>query len=312
MQQALQQKLMELAKPALITKWLGMLLVVITLWILAKLIWLWVDAFTADYQLPNFSPQPRNNANQQVTQVSVNGIVQKHLFGDETAKPVEEPVQEVVAQETSLNLKLRGIYASDNEKKANAIIELAGGKQEVYFIGDKINGANNTSLHQVQPIKVILNRSGRLESLTLEQKEAGIVLSSRDQFEDRLERSIEDSGRAQKSVVDNPRVRKELNEIRQKLQTDPASLKDMMRWEPVMDNGQLQGVRISPGKSRRLFYELKLRRNDVVTSINGTPLSDPSQLLALQQEMATASEISLNVLRNGQPQDITIKLEEDK
>jgi general secretion pathway protein C len=113
-------------------------------------------------------------------------------------------------------------------------------------------------------------------------------------------------------VVDNPRIKRELSELRQKLQSDPSSLRDMMQWEPVMENGQIQGVKISPGKARQLFYELKLRRNDVVTNINGVPLNDPSQLLMLQQNLATASEVSLTILRDGQTQDITIKLDDNE
>ena len=281
-------------------------LLAIALYLLAKLVWLWVDAFTADYKIPPMAAKPSSQQNTQASQVSVDAIVNKHLFGDVNAAPVQQEVQQVEAEETRLPLKLRGIYASTNDKRASAIIEAGGGQQDVYFLGDKINGGRGAVLHQVQPTKVILNRNGQLESLTLEQEESAFSV------EEERTTAIESRAPAAKAgnlVVDNPRVTRELNEIRDKLQSDPASLKDLMRWQPVMENGVLQGVKISPGKARRLFHELKLRRNDVVTNINGIPLNDPSQLLMLQQNLTDATEISLTLLRDGQSQDLTVRLD---
>ena len=283
------------------------LFILVSLYLLAKLVWLWVDAFTAEYKIapvavPKAQPTLASN------NVSVDAVVSKHLFGDVTAKPVEQPVVEVAATETRLPLKLRGIYAATDDGKANAIIE-SGGNQEVYFIGDKIAGGRGAVLHQVQPTKVILNTSGQLESLTLEQEESVISMDRGPAQLRPDERGLEAGPKKSESiVVDNPRIQRELTDIRQKLQTDPASLKDMLRWEPVMENGMIQGVKISPVKARRLFYELKLRRNDIVTNINGIPLNDPAQLLMLKDTLASAQEVSLTLLRNGQPQDVTIQL----
>ncbi len=283
------------------------LLLVIGLYLLAKLVWLWVDAAVADYRIQ--APQQRSvarNTNSQ-SRVSVAAIKNKHLFGDATAKPVEkEEVVEEVTGETRLPLKLRGIYASDDKNKGSAIIESGGNNQGVYFIGETVQGAQGAVLHQVQANKVILNRNGTLESLTLEESESLIS----------MEREVEQPAmlpdtpaKGDSLVVDNARVKRELTELKQKLQSDPTSLKDMLRWQPVMENGMIKGVKISPGKARRLFYELKLRRNDIVTNINGIPLNDPSQLMMLQQNLANASEVSLTLLRNGESQDITVKLD---
>ncbi|NVJ59083.1 MAG: type II secretion system protein GspC [Gammaproteobacteria bacterium] len=282
------------------------LFILVSLYLLAKLVWLWADAFTADYKIaPVATPQERPTTT--TANVSVEAIVSKHLFGDVTAKPIEQPVVEVAATETRLPLKLRGIYASSEEDRASAIIE-SGGDQDVYFIGDKINGGRGAVLHQVQATKVILNTSGQLESLTLEQEDSVIAMDRGPAALKTDERAPAEGPKSENIVVDNPRIQQELTDIRKKLQTDPASLKDMLRWEPVMENGVIQGVKISPGKARRLFYELKLRRNDIVTNINGIPLNDPGQLLMLKDTLASAQEVSLTLLRNGQSQDVTIQL----
>lgn len=301
-------------KPEPWIKLAGALMLVLVTYMSAKLVWVWVDVVTADYAIKP-APVSRPTATSVSSRlVSVDAIVSKHLFGDATAKPVEQAVVEVAATETRLPLKLRGIYAADNEQRASAIIE-SGGNQEVYFLGDKITGGRGAVLHKVQATKVILNTNGQLESLTLEQEESVIsmepdrltsVASGRSGDEEDLPEKM------QGEVIDNPRIKRELGELREKLQSDPTSLRDMLQWEPVMENGQIQGVKISPGKARRLFYELKLRRNDVVTNINGVPLNDPSQLLMLQQNLATSDEVSLTILRNGQTQDITIRLNDNE
>ncbi len=310
MQPNTQQFVNQFAKPEPWVKLTSVFLLVASLYLAAKLVWLWVDAFSVDYRIPESQVTPSSSPSRS-SEVSVDAVVSKHLFGDVDARP-QEVVEErpVEAAETRLPLKLRGIYASEDDQRANAIIEVGGGQQEVYFIGDKIEGGSGATLHQVFATKVILNRNGQLESLTLEQEES--VISMQPDSAPKSLQGPKDEARSSAEVVDNPRIKRELGELKQKLQSDPGSLQDMLRWEPVMENGMLQGVRISPGKARRLFYELKLRRNDIVTNINGTPLSDPSQLLTLQQELSSASEISLSVLRNGQPQDITIKLNDAK
>ncbi len=280
----------------------------------AKLIWVWVEAFSADYTISAPSRPMIQSATTASNRINVDAALNYHVFGDEAAK--SEDVAVVVqpeATETRLPLKLRGIYAASEQDKANAIIEAAG-KQEVYFIGDSITGGSGAKLHEVLATKVLLNRMGQLESLTLEQEDSAFEVESTarpiiaEQDSDREEDDPKQEDEDPSQVVDNPRIKRELGELKQQLMSDPTSLNDLMRWEPVMENGELQGVKISPGKARRLFFDLKLRRNDIVTSINGVSLTDPSQLLGLQQSLGDATEVNLSIIRNGQPQDLSIKL----
>ncbi|NVK86817.1 MAG: type II secretion system protein GspC [Gammaproteobacteria bacterium] len=296
--------LQRLNKPEPWAKAIATLLVVVSLLLLAKLTWLWVDAFTADYTIS--PPTTTRTTNTTATnQVSVQAIVSKHLFGDVNAKPEEVAVIETAATETNLPLKLRGIYAFDDDARASAIIEVGGGDQEMYFIGETIKNARGAKLHQVLPTKVILNRSGQLESLTLEQEDSVISMDERKP----AILKTDDAKKDDRVVVDNPRIQRDLTDIRRKLETDPQSLMDMIRVEPVMENGVLQGVKIAPGKERRLFSQLQLRRNDIVTSINGIPLTDMSQLSALRESLTTAKEVNISLLRNGQAQEVVVRLD---
>ena len=54
----------------------------------------------------------------------------------------------------------------------------------------------------------------------------------------------------------------------------PGLLADVLRPQPVMDHGRMNGFRVYPGRNRAAFMRLGLRPGDQVTAINGTPLDD--------------------------------------
>ena len=75
-----------------------------------------------------------------------------------TSAPVDAP-------ETKLKLVLRGVFSSEDQDNARAIIADPRGKEEQYSIGDMLPG--NAELSEVHADKVILKRSGRYETLRL-------------------------------------------------------------------------------------------------------------------------------------------------
>lgn len=84
-----------------------------------------------------------------------------HLFGQAAAKrrlPREAP-------ETPLRLKLRGVFYTPGKSGGRAIIASAGGIEQQYAIGDRLPG--HARLRAVLKHKVIIERAGRLESLSL-------------------------------------------------------------------------------------------------------------------------------------------------
>lgn len=106
--------------------------------------------------------------NQQViTDRSYNltNIINAKLF---YIKPEEKTP--VVAKKTQLRLKLEGIIAAENnDELSRAIISANSKKSETYQVGDQINGTN-ASLNKVEADRVLLLRSGVIESLELERK----------------------------------------------------------------------------------------------------------------------------------------------
>ena len=91
-------------------------------------------------------------------------IVNAHLFGETQQQVVEKQV----APRTRLQLKLMGMVASDDPKRAVAVIAANNGPSQPYRIGEAIK-PSGAVLRAVEPEKVIIERSGRIESLYLER-----------------------------------------------------------------------------------------------------------------------------------------------
>ena len=79
-----------------------------------------------------------------------------------------------------------------------------------------------------------------------------------------------------------------------------------MRVTPHVEEGQVVGFRINPGRDRETFERLGLQAGDVVTDINGTVLDDPSRGLQVFEALGEATMANVTVLRNGVPQLIVI------
>lgn len=77
---------------------------------------------------------------------------------------------------------------------------------------------------------------------------------------------------------------------------------------PVMDHGKLTGYRIYPSGNPSAFNQLGLRPGDVVTSVNGIPLTDPAQSMRVLSSLKTSEQISIGLVRNGQVQTQVLQM----
>ena len=85
-------------------------------------------------------------------------------------------------------------------------------------------------------------------------------------------------------------------------------LQAIVRPIPLVQNGQLVGYRLTPGRDRRAFRRLGLERGDIVTAINGVQLHDPRQGIQLMQQLMQANRVSLLIQRDGQQLPLTLLL----
>lgn len=286
------------ANSSLLTKVIAALLLLLALYILAKLVWLWVD-----YNQPkNIQSTVQTATKSNKKKINVNKIVQMHLFGEANV----EPEVEDVSGETALNLKLIGVYVDSNDELSSAIIRSGGNKENVYWIGDKLKGVGSrkVELKKVEPLRVIIRNGNKNETLTLLEKLNKQVLNSK-------KRTAQKTDDANGKTIDkrrDSRLTKDLTDMRDKLSQSPQSFADLAKFEVVTDNaGQVAGFKVAPGKDPRMFTRLGLRRNDVVTSVNGQPLSNQAYWTMLE-ELQTAETLEVNIERNGQPITLLLNL----
>ena len=210
-------------------------------------------------------------------------ITNAHLFG--AAPPPKQDGAN--APQTSIPLVLTGTIAGNDPQNGLAILGPTAQTAKVYAVGDNVPGG--AKLHSVYSDRVVIDRDGQLESLALpRQLNAG--------------NAPPPSSAALQG--DNSSIER----MRRMISEQPGLLADVMRPQPVMDHGRMNGFRVYPGRDRTAFMRLGLRPGDQVTAINGTPLDDRDRGEQILHTLGTSSEAHVTVIRNGQPQDLVLNI----
>ena len=257
-----------------------------------------------------------------------------HLFGQYQAdgsKPAPTYIQQ-----THLALKLQGVYAP-SRNKGFAVIEDAG-QQKTYAIGDKI-GASGAALEQVLADHVLLRRNGLLEKLMLPKPEssgggmafaAGLdsapadmpmteysappeMMPPPDMFTPSEGAVPPPQPEMEQPAPEQPAIpagsAKELGGFPQSGLNNNMRLMEVASPQPYERDGKFLGFQLSPGSNVAMFNQLGLQAGDIVTAVNGTQLENPAIAMRMLQEAGTASQINLNITRNGQEVSLPISFQ---
>jgi general secretion pathway protein C len=260
----------------------NVLLILAISYILAQLSWLLMP------DEPESQGQPagssiRHTANKQsAQQIKIQQIPQAHLFGN--YKAVINKAVKTVAPDTRLNLELKGVLAANPMDKASAIISMGKrGKEDIYGIGDKVSSA---TVREIYPDRIILERSGRFETLRLPKEFSSNTL-------------IKSSGASPNTSAQPSSPGQVLGNIRKKIIQNPTSFGQYAIPIPYNENGKLRGYRLQPQKDRALFDQVGLNPSDVVIGINGVKLDNPANGLKALRALQSAKQVNITVLRNG-------------
>jgi general secretion pathway protein C len=259
------------------------LLVIAIAYQLAALTWAVVPG-----SAPAAAPAPRPGASTGTPASDFSVLADSHLFGEaaEQAAPVATAV--IDAPETTLSLVLKGILAKEADTNGGAIISSNRGSDEAYDVGETIDGADGATLHSVYADRVLLNRNGRLETL-------------------RLPKELTSSAAQMARPSPLPQApQPNVGSLRDAISDNASRISDILRVAPHVQEGQVVGFRLTPGRDRAAFEALGLQPGDVVTDINGTVLDDPSQGLQVYQSLGEATQANVTVLRDGVPQVVVI------
>lgn len=218
-----------------------------------------------------------------------------HLFGEAPEPDANADnaqaliIDEVDAPETTLNLRLAGVVMREINEDSNAMIASGNQPDKRYRVGDPIEGASGTRLHHVYADRVLLNRSGALETLSLpEEDEAGASVA-----------------RAAPRPTATP-VQTNTAPLRSVISQNATQITQVMRFAPHVEGGQVVGFRVTPGPEAEVFGSLGLEAGDVVTDINGIQLDDPSRGLQAFEALGESTMANVTILRGGNPQVIVI------
>ena len=215
-------------------------------------------------------------------QLNIAAITQAHLFG-----MAEVPPQDDGNAPPGQGFVVTGIIAGGDPKAGLAIVGMNPESAQVYAVGDMVPGG--VRLHSVYADHVIIDRNGQLESLTLPH-EAG------------------PAGAPPPSTASLQTESAPLERMRRMIAEQPSIIGDVMRPQPVIDHGRMNGFRVYPGRDRMAFMRLGLRPGDQVTAINGTPLDDRDRSEQILRTLTSSSEARVTVIRGGQQQDLVLNV----
>ena len=258
---------------------------------LAQLTW---RIFSADsYNNVNQATPGQNIASTVAPAARLSTVSHLHLFGEiEVEQQIDAPI---VAPETRLQLKLKGVFASSDPERAFAIISDSKNNDKSYRLGNKVVGG--AVLHAVYPDRVILKRNGRLETLRM----------STHYDKQAIKTSTRTPGNQARPARKVMRAPAKLKQLKETLLKDPQKVWQQVRISPVLKNGSIKGYSVEH-KDKQLMSSLNLQKGDVITAVNGKLLSDPSSLYGLMNQLKTQKSLSVTIERNNQQQVIQLQM----
>jgi general secretion pathway protein C len=255
------------------------LITLVIAWQLAKLTWVLFPGQSNDGLIlaAPYVPPP-------VTRVNVQKISDAHLFGMAVApQESDDPLNVEISKAP---LVLAGVMATPEPTKGFAFIGESAPMAKFRRVGDMLSGG--VKLHSVYVDRVMLDRGGQLESLLLPRVSGAVALPP---------------PVAARPQANQTRFAENLRRI---AETNPSAFSEIVRPQPVFSGTTQTGYRVYPGRNRTQFAKLGLQPGDMITAVNGTPLTDQASSMQIFNTIGTSDRVSVTVTRNGQSQQITI------
>lgn len=234
-------------------------------------------------------------------------IAQWHLFGVRPPQASAQPAAVEALPETRLNLVLRGVIAASDGEGSGAIIGAPNGQESFYGLEARLPGG--AVLREVFPDRVVLERSGRRETLRLPRESLeGTAAAPPAAAPGAAPFAGPAAGAAQEPQFQQPELT--LGQYREIALSNPQQLADVVRVAPRNDGGRFVGYEVQPGRDPALLDRLGLMPGDVVTSVNGIGLDTPARALGILRSLTGANEVRIEVQRSGVPQTLFVNVQD--
>ena len=273
----------------------SMLLIIACAWLLVEVTWMFFPQ--GEQSTMPVAQRAKPLINNQVQQNNFKQLTSANVFGVSEKAAVQ---QQAKAPETKLNLTLKGVLATSPMEMASAIIAQGkNGKEDIYGIGDKMPGG--VTIKEIHPEYVVLERSGRLETLKL-QKDSGV-----DGFGSGNTSNLQ-TGRSSNSYSQSSPAAA-LKDIRSNILKNPTSFGEYALPVVVKENGKQIGYRLKPQQKGQMLSELGIESGDVITQINGVKLDNQQNGISALRKLSTAENLNIVVKRNGAEVPLNISLQ---
>lgn len=228
----------------------------------AVITWMMIDQPTLVLPEPAKSP-----AQQTAVSSEKQDLASWDLFGK--ADEVDSNVQEEInAPKTRLRLALMGVFVAASPSQSSAIIAEQGREGEFFKVGDRVQG--RARLSQVYEDKVILDNSGKLETLTFEDaaKLAGSIVAQKKPKA--AKKSPVKKSTNFKRQLKGIRTPEQFVDFAKEQLDDPEQALKNLGLKPSGDGYVLEGA-------TSMLTRIGMKPGDKLISVNGSTLGDPEQ-----------------------------------
>lgn len=196
------------------------------------------------------------------------------------------------AQVTGLALQLFGTRINEGSGQGSAIIATPDGIQSSFAVGDEV--MPGVMLKAVSYDHVVIDRGGRAETLFLDQSASG-------------------GGAPGAPVAGAPSP----GAPGQPMASTPPGplpapsagiLQRDVSFAPRSDGGRMTGLVVSPRGEGPGFAAAGFQPGDIITQVNGRPVTSASDIQALQAQLRPGARISLMVERGAATVPIAVTL----
>lgn len=210
------------------------------------------------------------------------------------------------APETQLNLALLGVIGGRTPQDGIAIIADLAGRQDKYLVGQTV-GESGAVLEEVHSDRVILRFNGRQETLKrfkpapVRTAPGSPMMSTSAATMAPPAPIIQSPPPADPSggFVGQVAIPAQFEMIRQQALADPAALLSQVQVVPVLEGGQLRGVRLGYSGDPALLAAAGLQPDDVIVSVNGMRIDSIERGMQVVETLRNAPSISVTVRRGG-------------
>lgn len=255
----------------------------------ARITWLWLAPAPAYVATTESGAE----ASEKSQSTSIEQIGSWHLFG-RAATPDNPTATKISASQ--LGVRLEGVISGS---PLPLVILRVGGEVRLLQVGDALSAG--VRIVSIAPDRVIISNQGRLESIAFPKPQ------SLDQAPAPSAASLATaSPRDVSAAAVAPTVRAQAEEIRH----NPQTLLRFVTVSPVQQDGEVSGYSLRPVPGQEaLMRALGLMPGDVLTSIDGMPVNDPTLLPRVMPLLNSGQPLQVQVERGGQPLSMTINLD---